>query len=63
MVEERWPEKRRLAEESDAYESHEGIHSFESEHERRPNHEVDSGRDDVTLDGRQRRNIDPPEGS
>lgn len=66
MIEERWPEKRGLVEEPDAYESQEGVYSFESGQNTRPGHDVDGGRDSVTLDRRQRekhrgvgRRIDP----
>ena len=54
MIEERWPEERGLADESDAYESREGVHRFESDQEHSPSHDMDSRRDSISLERRQR---------
>jgi len=62
VVEERWPKKRGLMEESDANESRDGVQCFESGQEHDPSHDVDSGRDDVTLDRRQGEEYRPTEG-
>jgi len=62
VVEERWPEKRGLVEESDAYKSHESVHHFESRQERGSGHDVNSGRDGVTLHRRQGEEHRPTEG-
>jgi len=62
VVEERWPEKRGLVEESDAYEGRDGVQCFESGQEHDPSHDVDSGRDSITLDRRQRKEYRPTKG-
>ena len=50
VVEERWPQKRGLVEESDADEGHEGVYHLKPSDEGDPGRYVDGRGDSVTLD-------------